>query len=322
MHDERLTEPEQTAETADSLDKIEDDAKALDEVAAEPGESVETTEAAPNWFKKQSRARKARRAKKRAAALPKIEVVEEEEEALPFQTRAIRWLKSLAAYGYYASFFFHFVITLMLIWMISPIESDNEPFGINASMDEIGTGEDEEFEEAAPAEMALEVSPNSEPEQTPAEKLDVFSMLGTEAGVNPLGEIDFKMPAGGNAVTKGSFTVWTVPEDPQPGQQYRIVIQVRLPDKVRKYDVGDLSGVVIGTDEYRQLLPVDPRKPFYSQIPRGKKMVTVKKSDRLPVKDHQVQLYITIPGADRLVKDTIEIRSKLLDEEQSLELVF
>src|SRR5262249_5050992 len=36
----------------------------------------------------------------------------------------------------------------------------------------------------------------------------------------------------GYAVTKGSFSVWTEPEDPEPRQDYRIIIQIRLPENL------------------------------------------------------------------------------------------
>jgi hypothetical protein len=58
-----------------------------------------------------------------------------------------------------------------------------------------------------------------------------------------------------NAVTKGSFTAWTVPEDPEPGQDYVIVIEIKLPEKVRRYPLKDLSGMVVGTDGWRQAIP-------------------------------------------------------------------
>lgn len=113
----------------------------------------------------------------------------------------------------------------------------------------------------------------------------------------------FAMPKGGNVVSKGSFTAWTIPEDPQPGQNYLIVIQIELPDKVTRYRRSDLSGIVVGTDGYRQAIP---------GITRG----------FLPVKEKRSQLVIQVPGAARLVRDTINVRSKLLKESQRLEIVF
>jgi hypothetical protein len=42
----------------------------------------------------------------------------------------------------------------------------------------------------------------------------------------------------------------------------------------------------------------------------------------LPVKDDVAQLAVPVPGAERQVKDTIVVRSKLLKEQQTLEIVF
>ena len=106
-----------------------------------------------------------------------------------------------------------------------------------------------------------------------------------------------------NAVTKGSFTVWTVPEDPEPGQDYVIVIEIKLPEKVQRYPLKDLSGMVVGTDGWRQAIP-------------GKSQGFAR------VVDHRTQLEIRVPGAPRLVRDTIRIRSRILKEQQVLTIVF
>ncbi len=106
-----------------------------------------------------------------------------------------------------------------------------------------------------------------------------------------------------NAVTKGSFTAWTVPEDPEPGQDYVIVIEIKLPEKVQRYPLRDLSGMVVGTDGWRQAIP-------------GKTQGFAR------VVDHRTQLEIKVFGAPRLVRDTIRIRSRILKEQQILTIVF
>ncbi len=113
----------------------------------------------------------------------------------------------------------------------------------------------------------------------------------------------FAMPSGGNVVTEGSFTAWTVPADPKPNENYSIVMQINLPKRVKSYRTADLSGTVVGTDRYRQELP--GIQPKY-----------------LPVKKSSVQLEILVPGAAELVQDTIRIKSKMLKEEQELRIVF
>jgi hypothetical protein len=111
---------------------------------------------------------------------------------------------------------------------------------------------------------------------------------------------------GKKAVTEGSFTVWTVPDDPLPGENYLILIEVKLPEKVLRYPRSDISGLVTGTDGWRQPLPGNaaPVHPY------------------LPVEDHTVQLQVEVPGGGRRVEDVVKVRSRLLKEEQVLKLVF
>jgi hypothetical protein len=106
-----------------------------------------------------------------------------------------------------------------------------------------------------------------------------------------------------SAITKGSFTVWTEPEDPLPRQRYSIVIQVKLPKAVKQYRLRDLTGEVRGTDGYF-------------------KQIKYSSTERKGVKDGVVQLQVAIPGAVQLIRDTIRIKSDLLKEEQTIEIVF
>lgn len=106
-----------------------------------------------------------------------------------------------------------------------------------------------------------------------------------------------------SAITKGSFTVWTDPEDPRPRMPYDIVIQIKLPEGSRQYRLNDLSGKVIGTDGYV-------------------KVIKYASNDRRGVKDGVAQISIRIPGAAQLIRDEIQVRSRLLKEEQTIEIVF
>lgn len=115
-----------------------------------------------------------------------------------------------------------------------------------------------------------------------------------------------RKPTGKNAVMEGSFTVWTVPDDPIPGETYTIMIEVRLPEKITRYPRNDLVGLVTGTDGWQQPLPGNA-KPVQQY---------------LPVHNHTVQLEVDVPGAARRIRDTIELRSKLLKEEQVIKIVF
>jgi hypothetical protein len=105
------------------------------------------------------------------------------------------------------------------------------------------------------------------------------------------------------AVTKGSFSAWTEPRDPEPGRLYVIIIQVRLPSNAKSYRGSDLTGMVIGTDLYKQAIKFRADETF-------------------PVQDGVVQIRIPVPGAAKLVRDTIRIESKLLREKQTLQIEF
>lgn len=110
----------------------------------------------------------------------------------------------------------------------------------------------------------------------------------------------FQMPAGGKTVKKGSFTVWTVPNDPKPGEDYRIVIQVKYPKASQKLRPGDITGIVVGTDQYRKVIGIST----------AQYLVEAK------------QVVVDIPGADARVRDTIRVYSQILKETQLLEIVF
>ena len=105
------------------------------------------------------------------------------------------------------------------------------------------------------------------------------------------------------AVTKGSFSAWTDPRDPDPGRQYFIVIQVRLPATVKKYRASDLTGLVTGTDLYKQVIKFRTTEEF-------------------PIKEGAVQVRVPVPGAAKLVRDTIRIESRLLRERQTIQIEF
>lgn len=137
------------------------------------------------------------------------------------------------------------------------------------------------------------------------------------------GDFLFKLPESGLAVTRGSFTVWTEPESPNVQEPYFIIIEVMLPAETRAYRINDLSGYVVGSDKYRQKIPYDPGVPnaaFYTD--ENKQLKKISGSEQIKVRRQKVQLAIKVPGAVRLVRDTIQIRSRRLRETQELELVF
>lgn len=111
----------------------------------------------------------------------------------------------------------------------------------------------------------------------------------------------FQMPEGGKGVVKkGSFAAWTVPNDPAPGEDYKIIIQVRYKGRIQKMPSGDITGSVIGTDKYRLMI-----SPHTSEV--------------IP---EASQVVVHIPGAAARVRDTIRVYSAILRENQRLEIVF
>ena len=133
----------------------------------------------------------------------------------------------------------------------------------------------------------------------------------------------FSMPQGGKVVSRGSFSAWTVPEDPEPRKDYMIVIRIKLPEKTRLYRISDLSGKVEGSDLYKQYLPFDPnRKDLGARSERGGQIVRLRTSSRLRVIKNHVQIMIPVKGGDNQIRDTIHIKSRMLDEDQKLEIEF
>ena len=133
----------------------------------------------------------------------------------------------------------------------------------------------------------------------------------------------FSMPEGGKVVSKGSFSAWTVPEDPEPRKDYMIVIRIKLPEKTKLYRISDLSGKVEGSDLYVQHLPFDPnRRDLGARSENGGQITKLRSSSRLRVIKNHVQIMIPVKGGDTLVRDTIHIKSRMLKEDQKLEIVF
>ncbi len=124
---------------------------------------------------------------------------------------------------------------------------------------------------------------------------------------------DGLLEGGDNVVEAGSFRAWTIPEDPAPRQSYQIVIEVNLPSDVEDYRKDDLSGLVIGTDEYRQQIGGDGNGFFDSLFGT---------LEDFEVGVGRAQLTVMVPGAANLVEDTIEIESAILGESQTLKIIF
>lgn len=139
----------------------------------------------------------------------------------------------------------------------------------------------------------------------------------------------------GNAVKAGRFTAFSRPiivrgfgsrateefgepgDAPRAGQDYFIVIQIKVDPRRKTYLIGDLIGSVVGTDGYTQKIPTGMFILDDEGIP-----LEVKKTKPIKVVDGIVQLLLRVPGAKSEVRDNIYLKSKMLKEEQNLQLIF
>lgn len=249
---------------------------------------------------------------------------------------AMLWLISNASRGYGVSVIFHTILLGAMWATVLHINDDNQ--SISTTITEVDSMPIE-FTEI----MDLTVEPaGSSQNQLP--QLTKIPITNAEAEISSSlldstasnagndgegGDTDegfgfmFSMPEGGKVVSKGSFSAWTVPEDPEPRKDYMIVIRIKLPEKTRLYRISDLSGKVEGSDAYVQHLPFDPeRKDLGARSEVGGQIVRLRSSSRMRVIKNHVQVMIPVKGGDTLVRDTIHVRSRMLKEDQQLEIEF
>ena len=249
---------------------------------------------------------------------------------------ALAWVISTASCGYGASLIFHSVLLVGLSAIVYQSMDDN------LSVTTIITDADAmpiEFTEIM--DLTVEPAGSSENQLPQLTKIPIsnaeaeissslLDSTASNAGNNGEGgDTDegfgfmFSMPQGGKVVSRGSFSAWTVPEDPEPRKDYMIVIRIKLPDKTKLYRISDLSGKVEGSDLYKQYLPFDPnRKDLGARSESGGQIVRLRTSSRLRVIKNHVEIMIPVKGGDDLVGDTIHIKSRMLDEDQKLEIEF
>lgn len=254
----------------------------------------------------------------------------ETDEELPWHRRLVVWFVGFAAMGYGFSLIFHTLLLLALMIVVVAPKLGNNGVGLTASLindnppselislaEEDSGGSEEITVDMAPLEVLRSIAADQQQVAQP----EMPSIDSPEEGTNGKGGegsgsgkgdgkgdgkgLPFAMPGGTGKVTqKGSFSAWTVPEDPMPGQNYIIVIQIELPENVRRISRKDLLGsMVVGTDGYRQFIPGNTR-------------------GFLPSNGKQVQLVVTVPGASRLVRDTITVKSRILKENQTIAIEF
>lgn len=259
------------------------------------------------------------------------------EAEVPWRERARQWLVDSGTVGYAFSFLFHAVaLALCSVVLVEGMVGDDQ---FSTFLSEADQSEAADFDQLL--DTRIEMAENKQdatnlpqlkqidPPDTQLPPLDLTARLQSDVSdalQGDIGEGDgtrFALPPGGNAVTKGSFTAWTVPEDPTPDRYYLIVIQIKLPAQVLKYRSSDLQGLVRGTDRYEQIIPWDSRCPANCMIPGPDgHPVQLRRNGRLPVKDGVAQIVIAVPPGEKLVRDTIRIKSRMLNEEQTLQIVF
>lgn len=270
---------------------------------------------------------------------PRTRLAQESEPELTWREQLKRALTSTVFAAYTISLLIHLLLLIhMRRWRQSAeqavttvVQSDQQqPVNFDDLVDTqlpvIGGADDE----AVPQQFLAEETDRELNllEHKFLEDVTAADVKGDESG-GGIGAGGFRLLEPKNAVRKGSFTAWTIPipqrfgekpepgDSPRPGQAYHIVIQVQLPEGRRNYPINDLSGKVVGTDSYIQLIPAGA----FVQDDQGR-LVRARIGRRLPVVEGVAQILIRVPGAEALVKDTIRVKSQILKEEQTLELVF
>lgn len=253
-------------------------------------------------------------------------------------------LMSPAAVGYYASLGVHILAYLIaaglfLLFGQHLFDPESQGVAVRARLDDEEFQDDNPFEELPEVLLDVVEQPSKLSQISDSIKAvdnglletvdldNVPSMGGTDDTdeTSPQSSLLFRLPEAGLAVTKGSFTAWTSPAKPQPRESYRIIIEVRLPDGLTRYRLSDLSGNVVGTDNFQRRLPLDRRPSFKSTsfyTDENNKLKAISGGEVVKVRENRVQLVVLIPGAADEIRDTIKIKSRRLREEQELELVF
>ena len=311
---------------------------ALDETPpGHPGVAAER----PRWFHKRGGSGRATPAPPQtpsAAVTPsrrrvRLETSETDEDPGPWQQRVKAWIVGTAGLSYGISIAFHTMLLIVLALIVYHSIPEDERGTLM-----VDTREDEEIslsevdtriempmaqEDLTPAQLQAVPLPDVETDLELQDSVQDLLPSPGAVGEGTGGGAGLALPRGDNAVTRGSFTAWTIPEDPAPAKDYVIVIEIKVPDRIKTYRLVDLSGVVIGTDLYSQQIPYDPRNPSSTAAVRDGKPVTLRDNRaQVPIVDGRVQLMIRVPGAAELVKDRIKVRSRLLKEEQDLEIQF
>ena len=270
-----------------------------------------------------------------------VSIVETESEP-KLTTREM--LFSATALGYYLSLLMHvgiYVITALgfLYFGNQFFQEDFAGVNVRARLDDRDVIDDNPFEKLPEVSMIAPKVPSRLQQATSNLQavenglLDVLasdempSLGGEDSDADSASPSSFlfRLPEAGLAVTKGSFTAWTSPQNPMPRQNYQIIIEVRLPNDIEKYRLSDLTGTVKGSDSFERRIPYDGRQRFFSTsfyTDENNQLKPVDGRTIVQVRENKIQLVVTIPGGENEVRDTIKISSRRLKEKQELELVF
>ena len=290
---------------------------------------------APRKMGRSEAIREERRRRKQAAIDLGLKDADSEDEPKNWREQLWRWLISEGARSLVTSLAFHILLLICLSLIILTQVGENQAISMimgdeNAMPDpfqEVDLSFETTGGEVATAPQLQKIERESAESVLQNDLDKLLNVTGTGEGTGG-GEgfgLAFKMPTSGQAVTKGSFTAWTVPKDPRPGQDYKIVIQIQVPETVTRYRLSDLTGRVIGTDKYTLDIPYEIQFNRYGtriQKTQSGELEFVRKGDFARVVDNQVQVIVNVEGAKQLVQDTIEVKSRMLKEEQKLEIVF
>ena len=230
---------------------------------------------------------------------------DEPEEELSWQERFKRWVLGEGGMGYGISVALHVVaLLIMSLWVLNrPQEEDLVTTLAESEVVDMASIQDVEIEELETELEPQALDPLFDPAPLSEPNIGINTPASSLTNTTP-GGLELKIPQ--QAVTKGSFTVWTEPADPEPGEKYIIWIQVKLKNDIKRYPRRDLSGSIVGTDGYKDYFG-GPTEPGYLRIDENN---TVRYEA------------LTVPGAAQLVKDIINVESKILNEKQTIELVF
>jgi hypothetical protein len=229
---------------------------------------------------------------------------ENPEEETTWQEKFKRWIQGEGGAGFGISVVMHIILLMVMsLWILAtPKDEDLITTLDETEVVDLASIQDVEIEELDTDFEPQVKDPLFEPAPLSAPDIGINSLASSLVDKKG-GGLELKLPK--QAVTKGSFTVWTDPEDPQPGQKYVIMIQIQLNNSVKRYPRSDLMGNVVGTDGYKDYFG-GPTEAGY-----------------LPVMENTVRVQAcVVPGAAQLVKDVITVESKILKEKQVIDIVF